>query len=52
MFPKEVYAERRQKLKNELNSGIALFMANHEAAFNYPANTYHYRQDSHFSYFF
>ncbi|MBZ0243322.1 MAG: aminopeptidase P family protein, partial [Bacteroidales bacterium] len=28
------------------------FMANHEAAFNYPSNTYHYRQDSHFSYFF
>jgi len=52
MFQKEVYAERRQNLKKELSNGIGLFMANHEAAFNYPANTYHYRQDSHFSYFF
>lgn len=52
MFAKEVYIERRKKLKNEINSGVALFLANLEASFNYPANTYHYRQDSHFSYFF
>jgi len=25
-----------------------LFLGNVEAAFNYPANTYHFRQDSHF----
>jgi len=52
MFKKEVYIERRNRLKKELKSGLALFIANHEAAMNYPANTYHYRQDSHFSYFF
>ena len=52
MFAKEVYSERRNRLKKEINKGVALFMANHEAAFNYPANTYSYRQDSHFSYFF
>jgi Xaa-Pro aminopeptidase len=52
MFTKEVYVERRNKLKKELNSGIALFPANPDASFNYPANIYHYRQDSHFSYFF
>ncbi len=52
MFDKKVYIERRNKLKNELKSGIALFLANPEASFNYPANTYYYRQDSHFSYFF
>jgi len=52
MFQKEVYAERRLKLKQEINKGLAIFMANQEAAFNYPANTYAYRQDSHFSYFF
>lgn len=52
MFAQEVYAERRRKLKAEINSGIALFPGNPEASFNYPANTYHYRQDSHFSYFF
>jgi len=52
MFTKEVYVERRNKLKKEMNSGIGLFPANPDASFNYPANIYHYRQDSHFSYFF
>ncbi len=52
MFKKEVYIDRRNRLKKELGSGIALFMGNEEAAFNYPANTYHFRQDSHFLYFF
>ncbi|MBS4057593.1 MAG: aminopeptidase P family protein [Bacteroidales bacterium] len=52
MFAKEVYSERRNRLKKEIHSGIGLFPANQEAAFNYPANTYSYRQDSHFSYFF
>jgi len=52
MFKKEVYTERRNKLRNEVKSGIALFLGNEEAAFNYPANTYHFRQDSHFLYFF
>jgi len=35
-----------------MSTGIALFPGNVEAAFNYPANTYHFRQDSHFLYFF
>ncbi|NOU45930.1 MAG: aminopeptidase P family protein [Bacteroidales bacterium] len=52
MFEKEVYTDRRNRLKNEMKSGLALFIANPEAAMNYTANTYHYRQDSHFSYFF
>jgi len=52
MFKKEVYIDRRNRLKNELQSGIAIFPGNVEAAFNYPANTYHFRQDSHFLYFF
>lgn len=52
MFEKHVYADRRNRLKKEMNNGVALFIANPEASFNYPANTYHYRQDSHFSYFF
>ena len=29
-----------------------MFPGNVESAFNYPANTYHFRQDSHFLYFF
>lgn len=52
MFKKEVYVDRRNRLRKELGSGIALFPGNDEAAFNYPANTYHFRQDSHFLYFF
>lgn len=52
MFNKEVYTDRRNNLRSEIKSGIALFMGNEEAAFNYPANTYHFRQDSHFLYFF
>ena len=52
MFKKEVYINRRNRLKKELKSGIALFPGNEEAAFNYPANQYHFRQDSHFLYFF
>jgi len=52
MFTKEVYTERRNKLKTEMNSGVALFLGNNEAPFNYPANQYHFRQDSNFLYFF
>ncbi|MCX6269957.1 MAG: aminopeptidase P family protein [Bacteroidetes bacterium] len=52
MIPKEVYVRRRQQLKKELGSGLALFPGNQEVSYNYPANTYSYRQDSHFLYFF
>lgn len=52
MFNKEVYINRRNELKKEVKSGIALFLGNVDAAFNYPANQYHFRQDSHFLYFF
>ncbi len=52
MFDKTVYTNRRNRLKKELKSGIALFLGNVDAAFNYPANQYHFRQDSNFSYFF
>lgn len=52
MFSKEVYSKRRKALKEKLSSGLALFLGNTEAAFNYPANTYHFRQDSDFLYFF
>ena len=52
MFNKSVYIERRNRLKKELGSGIALFLGNVDAAFNYPANQYHFRQDSNFLYFF
>ena len=52
MFKPETYSNRRDALRKEVKNGIILFPGNTEAAFNYPANTYHFRQDSTFSYFF
>ena len=52
MFSKNTYTNRRNKLREKISSGIVLILGNSEAAFNYPANTYHYRQDSNFLYFF
>lgn len=52
MFDAKVYTDRRNRLREEIGSGILLFPGNPEAAYNYPANTYHFRQDSNFLYFF
>jgi Xaa-Pro aminopeptidase len=52
MFKSEVYTRRREELHKKLRSGIALFISNTEAPMNYPDNTYHFRQDSDFLYFF
>ncbi len=52
MFDKKVYTERRNKLRSKMKSGIVLILGNGEASYNYPANTYHFRQDSNFLYFF
>jgi Xaa-Pro aminopeptidase len=52
MFKAEVYSDRRDRLRSYLSGGLALFPANNESPVNYPDNTYHYRQDSSFLYFF
>jgi len=52
MFQAQVYTNRRAQLKKKIESGILLFIGNQEASYNYPANTYHFRQDSNFLYFF
>ncbi len=52
MFNPELYSTRRENLRKLMNSGLLLFPGNNEAAFNYPANTYNFRQDSSFLYFF
>jgi len=52
MFAKEVYWQRRKLLKEMVGEGIILFSGNDESSMNYKANTYHYRQDSSFLYFF
>jgi Xaa-Pro aminopeptidase len=52
LFSSNTYENRRKKLKEILGSGQVLIMGNNEAPMNYKANTYRFRQDSNFSYFF
>lgn len=52
MFKSEVYTKRRARLHSIMKSGLALFLGNVDAPMNYPGNTYHFRQDSDFLYFF
>jgi Xaa-Pro aminopeptidase len=52
MFESKVYTTRRNKLRSLVSSGIILMPGNPEAAMNYPANTFHFRQDSNFLYYF
>ncbi|MFA6400120.1 MAG: aminopeptidase P family protein [Salinivirgaceae bacterium] len=52
MFQKEVYVRRRADLKKLVTKGIGLFLGNVESPMNYTDNTYHFRQDSSFLYFF
>jgi Xaa-Pro aminopeptidase len=52
MFKSEVYIRRREELHKKMKSGLAIFIGNVEAPMNYPDNTYHFRQDSDFLYFF
>ncbi len=52
MFDAETYARRRDRLKAKIGEGVLLFMGNQESPMNYPANPYHFRQDSSFLYFF
>ncbi len=52
MFDKEIYTNRRKKLKSKFSSGLALFLGNVDSPMNYADNTFHFRQDSSFLYFF
>lgn len=52
MFSKDIYIARRNRLKKEVGDGIILLLGNSEAPCNYPDNTYKFRQDSSFLYFF
>jgi Xaa-Pro aminopeptidase len=51
MFEANTYIERRHRLKKDLQSGILLFLGNELSPMNYPENTYPFRQDSSFLYF-
>ena len=52
MFSKETYSGRRARLASMINNGILLLLSNTEMPMNYPANTYHFRQDSTFLYYY
>jgi Xaa-Pro aminopeptidase len=52
MFKKETYIWRRAALKKALGTGLLLFLGNDESGCNYADNTYPFRQDSTFLYFF
>ncbi|MBE0675668.1 MAG: aminopeptidase P family protein [Bacteroidales bacterium] len=52
MFKPETYLSRREKLRKSVTTGIILLLGNDESPMNYADNTYHFRQDSSFLYFF
>ncbi len=52
MFSKDTYINRRRKLMNDVDNGLLLFIGNGESPMNYLDNTYRFRQDSSFLYFF
>ena len=52
MFTADIYSARRAELRRRISKGIILLPGNVESPFNYPNNTFHFRQDSTFMYFF
>lgn len=52
MFSKQTYISRREALRKTIGSGIILLPGNMESPMNYTHNTFHFRQDSDFLYFF
>jgi Xaa-Pro aminopeptidase len=51
MFEPSVYQYRRQRLAKQFSTGLLLFPGNDESPMNYLANTYPFRQDSTFLYY-
>ena len=52
MFEKGTYQNRRKSLHNKGLNGVGLILGNVESSMNYRDNTFHFRQDSSFLYFF
>ena len=52
MFDKSIYIARRKALADKISDGIILLPGNGEAPCNYAGNTYPFRQDSTFLYYF
>lgn len=52
IFNTSVYSTRRQALLQNMGSGLIILMGNEESSMNYKDNTYPFRQDSTFLYYF
>jgi len=52
MFDRTIYINRRNRLKEQVRSGLILLLGNDESPMNYADNGYRFRQDSTFLYFF
>lgn len=52
LFDAQLYIDRRTRLCEEVQSGIIWIMGNGESACNYKDNTYPFRQNSNFLYYF
>lgn len=52
MFSREVYIDRREKLKSLIGSGVIILPGNQESPRNYKGNDYNFEQDSSFLYYF
>ena len=52
LFSKNTYVERRARLRQLVGHGLIVLMGNNESPMHYPSNTYKFRQDSSFLYFF
>ena len=52
MFQRKTYIERRKVLKEKVGKGLVLLFGNDESPMNYTDNTFHFRQDSTFLYYF
>lgn len=52
LFSKSTYVKRRNELKKLVGSGLIVLFGNNDSPANYPSNTYKFRQDSSFLYYF
>ncbi len=52
LFDRQTYQERRRVLKERIGKGLIILTGNNESPVNYPSNTYKFRQDSTFLYYF
>ena len=52
VFPRKIYIKRRKTLREKVGKGLILLFGNRESPMIYVDNTYHFRQDSSFLYYF